>query len=84
MQDYYPSATGSYAVFNIAANTVLPYSWRGNDVYDPDYSSGSVSDASIFWGSGFAQQFKQFCVYGSKITIKGQLAAYGGTKRMSQ
>jgi len=49
MQDYYPSATGSYAVFNIAANTVLPYSWRGNDVYDPDYSSGSVSDASIFW-----------------------------------
>jgi len=24
-------------------------------------------------------KFKQFCVYGSKITIKGQLAAYGGT-----
>lgn len=79
LQDYYPSSTGGYTVFTVPNASSLQYSWRANDLYDPDYSSGSVNDSSIYWGSGFYQQFRQFCVYASKISIKGQMFNYSAT-----
>lgn len=77
-QDYYSGNSG-YSVFTVAAGTSQLYVWRGNDVYDPDYTSSSVNDASIVWGAGFTQQFRQFCVYASKISVKGQFFNYSAT-----
>lgn len=81
MQDYYPSGAGAYTSWNIPANTALTYSWRANDLYDPDYTSGSATDTSIYWAQQFYQQFRQFCVYGSKIVVTGQMFNFGATNQ---
>lgn len=72
----YPIAVGSN---NIAPTTRYVQTWRANSIYDPDASSSSVSDSSMFWSSNMNQQYFQYCVHSAKIKICGYVRNLAAT-----
>lgn len=63
----------------VTAGTRHVQSWRANSIYDPDATSTSVSDSSVFWLADMTQMYYNYIVYGCKIKICGFVRNLGAT-----
>lgn len=68
---------GTNSVSNNGSQKI--FSFRGNSIYDPDFTSGSAADSSVYWGSEINDQYYQYCVHAAKIKICGYVRKLSGS-----